>query len=260
MRSTKTKFARRSPLKDKPLHNPGESVGRYMKELSDLDINFYLVVGCCVFTFILFEWIQYFAREPIHPLVFTFLGLAAIAYCAYKVLSTQKKLRLLKQGMDGEKVVGQYLESLRERGCAVFHDVDCSGFNLDHVIISERGIFVVETKTLSKPARGNAVIKYDGAEITAGNFKLNPNPVEQARAGAGWLKQFLGESTGRNFKVRSAVVFPGWFVESKLPGPDSTWVMNPKGLPAFIKNERRSISPEDKKLAAYHLSRYIRTS
>lgn len=261
MLSSKSRTARRSPLKASPLHNPGESVGRYMKELSDLDMNFYLVVGCCVFSFILFEWIQYFAREPIHPVTFTVLGLAAIGYCTYKVLHTRKKLKLLKQGMDGEKAVGQYLELLREKGCAVFHDIDCGGFNLDHVIISERGIFVVETKTLSKPVRGNPTIKYDVSGITAGNVRLNPNPVEQVRAGADWLRQLLSESTGKKFQVRSAVVFPGWYVESSAPhGADGTWVMNPKGLPAFIKNEPYSISREDKKLAAYHLSRYIRTT
>ncbi|HML96511.1 MAG TPA: nuclease-related domain-containing protein [Thermodesulfobacteriota bacterium] len=163
--------------------------------------------------------------------------------------------------MDGEKAVGQYLESLREKGCAVFHDIDCGGFNLDHVIISERGVFVVETKTLSKPARGNPTIKYDGSGITAGSVRLRPNPVEQVRAGADWLRQFLSESIGRNFKVRSAVVFPGWFVESSARhDAGSTWVINPKGLPAFIRNERSSICREDKKLAAYHLSRYIRTT
>lgn len=261
MRPSKSKTARRSPLKDKPLHNPGESLGSYMKELSDLDQNVYIVYGGCMLLILLLELTQYFARERIHPIVITITCLIVITYCTYKVFATRKKLKLLKQGMDGEKVVGQYLELLRERGCAVFHDIDCSGFNLDHVIISERGIFVVETKTLSKPAHGNPKIKYDGSGITAGNFRLNPNPVEQARAGADWLRQFLGESTGKNFKVRSAVVFPGWFVEPpKRPGADSTWVMNPKGLSAFIKNEQRTITPEDKKLAAYHLSRYIRTS
>jgi hypothetical protein len=38
------------------------------------------------------------------------------------------------------------------------------------------------------------------------------------------------------------------------------WLLNPRRLPAFIAAEPTSIGVEDVKLAAFHLSRYIRTS
>ena len=66
----------------------------------------------------------------------------------------------------------------------------------------------------------------------------------------------LKESTGKEFVIKPVVVFPGWFVESK--NHNKHWVLNPKGLPTFIQNQKEILSQEDVKLAAYHLSRYIR--
>lgn len=37
-------------------------------------------------------------------------------------------------------------------GVRFFHDVPADGFNLDHVVISPRWIYVIETKTISKSA------------------------------------------------------------------------------------------------------------
>lgn len=85
--------------------------------------------------------------------------------------------------------------------------------------------------------------------------------VEQAKAQAYWVAEVLKEGTGRSFAVKPVVVFLGWFVESaKGKGTSDLWVLNPKALPTFIDNEPQRFTPEDVKLAAYHLSRYIRTS
>jgi len=56
------------------------------------------------------------------------------------------------------------------------------------------------------------------------------------------------------------VLFPGWYIESTRQGKNpGAWVLNPKALPKFIENEPDIISREDVMLAAYHISRYIRT-
>jgi hypothetical protein len=66
------------------------------------------------------------------------------------------------------------------------------------------------------------------------------------------------ESTGKPFAVRGVVVVPGWFVEQRSPRGD-VWVLEPKALPAFIEQEPASIAPADVALAAFHLSRYVRS-
>jgi hypothetical protein len=68
----------------------------------------------------------------------------------------------------------------------------------------------------------------------------------------------LEATTGKKFSVRGVVVFPGWFIEQRAPrGP--VWVLEPKALPAFIEKEPELVAPSDVALAAFHLSRYIRS-
>ena len=162
---------------------------------------------------------------------------------------------------DGEKAVGQYLSDLREKGYRVFHDIVGKGFNVDHVVICEKGIFTIETKTYSKSSSGKSVIHFDGETITVNGKLAKRDAVEQAQAQAYWISEVLKESTGKAFPVKPVIVFPGWFVESaKGKNPTDLWVLNPKALPSFLSNEPLRIQPEDVKLVAYHLSRFIRTS
>jgi hypothetical protein len=178
-------------------------------------------------------------------------------YCFVRIRRYKHQIRVLKQGRDGEKAVGQYLDVLREKGYRVFHDVVGEGFNIDHVLIGENGIFSIETKTISKPVRGQAEVSYDGENVTINGLVPDRNPVLQAKAQSTWLHNLIKESTGRTVTVKPVLLYPGWFV-SKQPKGAQVWVLNPKSLPAFLEHENGGLSPEDVNLVAYHLSRYIR--
>ena len=171
-----------------------------------------------------------------------------------------KKIKSLKQGRDGEKAVGQYFEHLRESGAQVFHDIPGDGFNLDHVVIHNNGIYVIETKTFSKPEKGEAKIAFNGEAIFLHGKIENNKPIIQVKAAATWLSNLLSERTGRKFTVKPVVVFPGWFIEEtdKAKAKD-VWVLNPKGLPAYISKRNSQLKDDEVKIAAFGLSRYIRT-
>ena len=125
-------------------------------------------------------------------------------------------------------------------------------------VISRRGIYVVETKTITKPGPDARVV-FDGEQITVAGHRPDRDPVKQASAEATWLHRLLDQSTGRAFPVRGVVVYPGWWVERTNRNKNAkVWVLEPKALPAFIENAPAVISPDDVALAAYHLSRYIR--
>ena len=169
----------------------------------------------------------------------------------------------MKLGRDGERAVGQYLEQLRESGARILHDIVAKGFNLDHVVLATQGIFVVETKTWSKSARGERHIAFDGTSIRAGGYTPDRDPIQQVVAQAAWLRELLKESTGRAYAVKPVIVFPGWFVEPTATTEakkHGVWLLNPKALPSFIAAEPDRCSVEDVKLATYHLSRYIRAT
>lgn len=134
------------------------------------------------------------------------------------------------------------------------------GFNIDHIIICDRGIFTVETKTYSKPGKGRSEIQFDGETLLINGHPPYRDPVTQAKAQADWSRQILKESTGKEYPVKAAIVFPGWFIQATAKSKrNGLWVLNPKALPSFIENEPKALRQEDVQLAAYHLSRYIRT-
>ncbi len=70
-------------------------------------------------------------------------------------------------------------------------------------------MLTVETKTWSKPRRGEARITFDGEVLLAAGMAPDRDPVIQARAQAAWLRAMLSESTGRTFEVMPVVLFPG---------------------------------------------------
>jgi hypothetical protein len=112
--------------------------------------------------------------------------------------------------------------------------------------------------TISKPPKGKAVVEYDGEKVTVAGFTPDRDPVAQVKALADWLKELIEESTGKKFKVRPVILYPGWFIQKQPKGAE-VWVLNPRALPAFLKNENTAMNVEDVHLVSYHLSRYVRT-
>ncbi len=250
----------RSPIKDKPLRSPGQSLEEQMRELFDNKVMIPLVGAVIFIVFAAMEWYRHFSGVPPSPKTMSVLAVLTSGYAVMRFFSVRREFRRLRQGADGEKAVGQFLEGLRERGYRVFHDILGQSFNVDHVLIGPAGVFTVETKTWSKPARGEARIVFDGEKILAGSFEPDRDPVIQARAQAGWMKEFLAESTARRFEVRSVILFPGWYVEQTPGSSRQLWVLNPKALETFLSNEPERLSPDEIKLASFHLSRFIRSS
>lgn len=248
-----------SPLKARPLRNPGQS----LDEEIDALLNDKLL-GSLLYPLVLwmFAGLQMFLERQHVRNMSVWLAIAAAImtiWSGFRIVKLRKQVRALRLGRDGERAVGQFLELLREDGARIFHDVPGESFNLDHVVISERGIFAVETKTRYKPSRDARVSLRDGELVVAGH-KPDRDPIKQVQAQMTWLSRVLEDSTGKRFAVRGALVFPGWFVDSALKNAfNKIWVLEPKALPSFIEGEEVCLSPQDVSLAAFHLSRFIRS-
>ena len=168
----------KSPLKDNPLRNPGESLDRKIDDFVYDEILLYLFIGILMFTTSLTEWFRWYYSVPPNPFVYTIVAVIVIVFSVVKILKAKSKLKALKQGRDGEKSVGQYLEKLRKHGAQVFHDIPSKGFNLDHVVIMQSGVYVIETKTYSKPDKGEAKINWnlDANKVLSHIHGLSPSP------------------------------------------------------------------------------------
>ena len=256
--SAPMKIHNRSPITDKPLRNPGQSLEKRLDDLLHDKVLLPSFSAWFLIVMTALEWWYYFHPTTRSPVTITVIAIFAVVYAIFRVWRTWPELRKLRQGIEGEKVVGQFLERLRENGYQVFHDLIGDDFNVDHVIIGSAGVFTIETKTISKPLRGEVKIQFDGANIQINGQAMERNPVHQAKAQASWLKRILQETTEREYKVRPVVLFPGWYIEQKAGSLREIWVLEPKAFLKFLENEPDVLSAEEIKMAGGHLSRFIR--
>jgi hypothetical protein len=92
----------KSPIKNKPLINPGQSLDRYLPDVVfDQDI-IYIFIGTFTYLFAFTNWAYYFTQTVPNLWAMTLIVIAVVLYCLYKVKKTQKKIERLKQGRDGE--------------------------------------------------------------------------------------------------------------------------------------------------------------
>ncbi len=254
------KTKKRSPLTDRPLRNPGQSIDERIQNLLTDKFLLPIMIATLLVAFAAIEWWRYYVPQPPKPILVTFMASFATIWAGIRIRKFRPQLHSLRLARDGERAVGQFLERLREDGYKVFHDVIGPGFNLDHVLVGAGGIFTIETKTFSKPVGSDAKVKFDGEHILVNGLKPDRDPVVQARAQARWLRELLSESTGRKFPVRPVILFPGWFVEQNKSSARELWVLNPKALRDFLRYEAEVLAHEDVTLAAFHLSRFIRSA
>lgn len=249
----------KSPLKGRPLHNPGQSGDEYIQNYRDDKILPPLIFAFGIILIAIMEWYYWFIKRLPNPLLTTAVAIIAFIYAAIRVVTAKKKLKALRLGRDGEIAVGQHLDLLREKGAKILHDIPGTGFNIDHVVIDESGIYVIETKTYSKPEKGQTNVIYDGEKILVNGKETERNPVIQVKAACSWLKELLEKSTGKECHPKAVILFPGWFVQPTTEAKNSdVWVLNPKALPAFISKSKSQLKKDEVNIFAYHLSRYVR--
>ena len=100
MRKTK------SPLKDKPLRNPGQSIDEQLRDVFDDRLLIPFVVATFLLLVAGMEWWRYF--NPIRPAPFVASGIAALAvlFAAYRIATIWPTAKQLRLGRDGERAVG----------------------------------------------------------------------------------------------------------------------------------------------------------
>jgi hypothetical protein len=234
---------KRSPLRTRPLPAPGQSLSRQLDELLYGKIMPWMIVGVTLIIFAVLEWMDWFFESPPHPVMATATALLGCLFIAWRVKKQIPLVKQMAQGVDGEKVVGQRLEQLRTLGYEVFHDIVGNGHNIDHAIVGPGGVFSIETKTISKPARGNPTVVFDGESIRVNGLKPDRDPIGQAKAEAHELARIIRDNNGPKINVLPVVLYPGWFVEAKKS--TAVLVLNDKFFIDYIKHEPAKLSPAD---------------
>lgn len=248
---------KKSPIKNPPPRVAGQSLDEELTRLLDEDVTPWLVVATLMTVLAGLEWLRWAFNVQPHPIIMSLSAVLVIAFCLRQVFSYRRRIHALKLGRDGEREVGAMLEELRANGCVVLHDIIGDNFNLDHVVLSTHGVFVIETKAVSKP-EGKPVIKYDGERLLIDGAGDHTAAVQQAIAEAAWLRQLCTSLTGKAYLIQPVVVFPGWWVENeKAPRQCPAWVLNPKALGKFITSSTETIPEVEVRALAHHLRQHI---
>jgi hypothetical protein len=254
----KIKSQKHSPLKAKPLRNPGQSLDDQIHNLISEDPAPF--IGCVLFMILvaIYDWYHWYNPKPINPWLTTITAFIFLTVFVYKWITLRRKIKRLRMARDGEKAVGQYLEGLREKGYKVLHDIVSDSFNIDHIVICTKGIFLIDTKTISKKDKDDQ-ITFDGKTVLINGYKPDRDPVRQVTALSSWLKEKICEITGKEMFIRPVVAFPGWFVKMDLKYQTNVWVLSAKALPRFIEKQPDILESPMVHLITSHLTRYIRT-
>lgn len=246
-RFLRSRDKRRSPLTNKILNLPGEQL---RKDLGKLDDSFHeasalaITVGPVVLSAWLlarlkgFDWTQ--VRLGAGDWLIVGIGVLVLAACVWRMVSTARTRRRIKDGLEAELAVAQSLSQLQVQGGLVFHDFPCGKFNIDHIVVGRSVVFAVETKSRRKPGtggKGSARISYDGNVLEYPSGIRERAPIEQAERQATWLEQFLASGVGEPIRVVPVLALPGWYVES-VPGTRPSVLATNCHNPAFMMGDR----------------------
>ena len=240
---------KRSPLKEQPLRQAGQSLwGAHDRAAMRATIG--AVAICMWIPIVILEWAGWYFSLPRTPGKITFVAAVFACIGSFVILREMRRIGRIRLGIEGEIAVGQRLDQERPEGYRVLHDLievgkGGSQFNIDHVLIGPGGVFVIETKTRSKPAARDATISYVGRGVSVDGGPTDTAPVDQAEANARSVRDILEEVTGRRgVPVKGVVLYPGWFVKQKCSSP-RVWVLSPRALPKWLENEPPRLSSED---------------
>ena len=175
-------------------------------------------------------------------------------YLIYTLSKNINKIRSYKLGRDGEKSVAQYLSIVarqltkEDANMHVYHDLvdEEKAFNIDHVVVSKKGIFIFETKTYRKDEGITNTITSNGKELFKNGQKMTNNIPLQVKGQVQWLQSELLQKTGKKYTIIPSIVFVGWYVDSQKI--DDINITTAKTLKHILENQYRDVLYDDEEL------------
>jgi hypothetical protein len=244
----------RPPQKEKLLRPPGHSLHARIDEAIDGLLN-RLMWACCCSSMagafgITTATLLGSRGVSVWLLLFLVPGIAFLAGAVVASLLTFKQVRAIQNirlGLRGEQAVAEALNEAAPSGFRFFHDFPAGDdWNIDHVAVGTRGVFVIETKARRRRGKSDDLAEneatYDGECLQFPKW-AERKPIIQARRNAEWLAEFLSTRCTASIRVQPVLALPGWMVKSK--GNYPVKVMGAGYLPTLLRGYRETIAPED---------------
>jgi hypothetical protein len=250
-----------SPLRAKLRRQAGQST-RAM--LIDELFNRYLaysLIGSLALLFFLYELLRASLPIPPQPGLFGIIAIPVASFCLWRVWKSNRRLKDIRLGLDGERRVAEVLDDLRSSGYHVFHDLvpEEKLGNLDHVVVGPSGVYAIETKTMRKIPKARSQIDHtDHDTLQIGGHEMKHGHLQQAERLAKLLHREIQQYADLNIAVQPVLVYPGWWI-GKRPRERRVWVLNDGMLHGAIANQPPTLTEPEIKLIASHLERSVRT-
>jgi hypothetical protein len=179
---------------------------------------------------------------PVVMLSGTIIPAIVLAIQAFQSRADAINTRL---GLRGEQAVAEALNEVGDAGYKAFHDLPAGAdWNIDHVAVGTKGVFMVETK--ARRRRGSwknqkeHEVRFDG-KLLIFPFGVNSKAVPQAERNARWLAEFLTKKTGEPVEVEALIVIPGWFVAPV--GTSAVKAMNCSFMTKYLRGRSERVPP-----------------
>ncbi len=241
----------------KSLRIPGFSL---LVDLKSRQLNIAAYLGLCTtVSLIPFAQMGVFALfdKAFQSLLFTAPITFLIAgWLLVKIIKNFRQLQSIRLGLEAEWAVASELGQIKDPNVSVFHDVQGSNFNIDHVITSPKGIIAIETKGRRKP---NSSARDKSYRVVLDNNSLlfphytDTDSIPQAQRQAKWLRETLISATGESHNVTSAVIVPGWFIEYRTKPCVLIWPLK-RLRENYRYGMKQGLSPEQLLRVNYQLS------
>jgi len=230
-------------LNDKPARNPGQSLDEKINKIEGEAVNDAALLFALPIVLCLWEWGRILFDINPSPIIMTLVLLTISGFAFARMLKLRKELHNHRFGREGERVVGQYLNRLNLFGHRTIHDVVFNRGNIDHIIVSRKGVFSIETKSLRKTGKGDGNISFDGKNVLVNGNPLPRSPIPQAKGQASELTKFIKRRTGNKIHVQPVVVFPDWYVEEELSR--DIWLLSHKRIRKKLDKLQDSLSQQE---------------
>jgi len=168
----------------------------------------------------------------------TILGLVLIIY-TYNTSGSWIK------GDIGERITTHHLKKLPKEEYVIFDDVTLpeTHGNIDHIVVGQTGIFVIETKNYS----GHYIVDADEwyHKTNKGIQKAMFNPGKQVTWNSMRLKKYLSNNGVRTFDlwITSIVTMTSHNITIQRK-PKTYKILRPSDIPGFIMNRNEKLDPK----------------
>ena len=238
-------------------HVQGESLEQRIQELSDkvFENLLFPMVALVAFIYVAMIYVG-FLQVNLFTVVFILALLIVLSVRAFiKIRRLNAKIRNCRKGLDGERYVGAIIEKASSKNSFVFHDIVCEKinqgkvkpFNIDHLIVSTKGIFAIDAKNWSLPDReyNQADFVFDNGELVDSTGVIQKELMKKIESQAKFIEDRIYEWIGKRYQVFRVGIMIGAYVQNVQGDFRKYWFINDGAFLGFFEREPDKIPLND---------------